>query len=76
MPTQLFQIENEYMTVLDNDDSTTSEYHIDGFNEELHICKRCGKPITDIKSILNEMGPTCYQKYLCEKCYKKTKKLF
>jgi hypothetical protein len=45
-------------------------------DKKIHLCKRCGKPISDIDSILNGMGPTCYQKHLCEVCQNKSKKLF
>lgn len=46
------------------------------FNLNLHYCKRCGKPLVDIKSIENEMGPTCYLVSMEEKRKHKCSKLF
>ena len=45
-------------------------------DKKVHICRRCGRVISDNESILLGMGPTCYHKYLCEKCQNKLKKLF
>ena len=49
-------------------------------NEEMdtkiHLCRRCGRRIKDIQSIELGMGPTCYLKYLREKCQNKTHHLF
>ena len=76
MTSKLFDIDNEYISVLEHNEHNNSDIKLDGYSEEIHICRRCKRPITDVESIINGMGPVCYRKYLCEKCYNKTKKLF
>jgi formylmethanofuran dehydrogenase subunit E len=70
MSAKLFKVKQVDKSVIgSNNDNDMQEKNI-------HICQRCGKVIRNKDSVLLGMGPTCYQKYLCERCQNKTKKLF
>lgn len=53
---------------------TYSEYAI--IEEEIHICKMCGKKLKNKDSQVLEYGPTCYKKYLKEKAKRLERRLF
>jgi hypothetical protein len=70
--TKLFNIPLvAYTSAINEKSNTKNQVTLD-----THLCRRCGKPITDDNSITLGMGPICYAKYLCEICQEKDKKLF
>lgn len=39
---------------------------MDNEKHKFSTCSRCGRKLTDIKSMERGLGPVCYQKYLKE----------